>query len=179
MLNDKQKKFCEEYMLDYNATQAAIRSGYSKKTAQQMGSENLLKPVIQTYIEELKGKLSELSGVTALRNINELAKIAYKHPADIFDDDGELKFIKDMHNPEQISGIKKTSSVGDSGIRTSVEIKTYDKLKAIETLNKMLGLNAPDTLDINDSSEKVIKVIYERVDNKTEGTTSSPSKDSK
>lgn len=144
MLNDKQKKFCEEYMLDYNAKEAAIRSGYSEKTAKQIGYENLTKPYFKTYIEELKGKLSELSGVTALRNINEVKKIAYDQ----------------THKEEE-------------------KEKTHDKLKAIELLNKMLGLNAPDALDINDSRDITIKVVHERVNDKTEGTTSSPGKDSK
>ena len=48
----KQQRFCDEYLIDLNATQAAIRAGYSKKTAQQMSAENLLKPVIKEYISE-------------------------------------------------------------------------------------------------------------------------------
>lgn len=58
-LNDKQRRFCEEYIIDLNATQAAKRAGYSIKTAKQIGSENLSKPDIQQYISELKGKVSE------------------------------------------------------------------------------------------------------------------------
>lgn len=52
-LTAKQKKFCEEYIIDCNATQAAIRAGYSKKTAATIGAENLIKPNIQKYIDEL------------------------------------------------------------------------------------------------------------------------------
>lgn len=51
-LTDKQKRFCDEYVIDFNATQAAIRAGYSKKTAGQTGSENLKKPEIEKYIRE-------------------------------------------------------------------------------------------------------------------------------
>lgn len=53
-LTAKQEMFCKEYLLDLNATQAAIRAGYSEKTAQKIGSENFLKPVIQSRITELK-----------------------------------------------------------------------------------------------------------------------------
>lgn len=49
-LTEKQKRFCDEYLIDLNATQAAIRAGYSKKTANRTGSENLSKPVIKAYI---------------------------------------------------------------------------------------------------------------------------------
>ncbi len=50
-LTAKQKRFCDEYLIDLNATQAAIRSGYSKRTAKQIGQENLTKPDIKEYIE--------------------------------------------------------------------------------------------------------------------------------
>jgi phage terminase small subunit len=52
-MTDKQKRFCEEYLIDCNGTQAAIRAGYSEQTAKQIASENLAKPDLQTYIAEL------------------------------------------------------------------------------------------------------------------------------
>lgn len=55
-LTEKQKKFCREYVKSLNATQSAIKAGYSKDTAQQMGSENLSKPVIQEYIQTVLEK---------------------------------------------------------------------------------------------------------------------------
>lgn len=58
-LTDKQKRFCEEYMIDLNATQASIRAGYSKKTANVIASENLTKKGIKEYIKFLKDKLSK------------------------------------------------------------------------------------------------------------------------
>ncbi len=142
MLNDKQKKFCEEYMLDYNATQAAIRALYSEKTARQTGYEILTKPYIKAYIAELQNKMSELSGITTLGNILKLKEIAQ-------------------------------SSID------SKNVKVIEQIKATEVLNKMLGLNAPDALDINDSRDITIKVVHERVNDKTEGTTPSPGTDSK
>lgn len=57
MLTSKQKKFCDEYLISGNATDAAIKAGYSKKTARSVGSENLSKPDIKNYIAE---KLKEL-----------------------------------------------------------------------------------------------------------------------
>lgn len=63
-LTDKQQRFVDEYLIDLNATQAAIRAGYSEKTAQQMGSENLSKPVIQEAIEKAQAERSERTKVT-------------------------------------------------------------------------------------------------------------------
>ena len=59
MLNEKQKQFCEEYIIDLNGTQAAIRAGYSEKTANRIASELLSKLDIQEYICVLKNKRSE------------------------------------------------------------------------------------------------------------------------
>ena len=63
-LNAKQKRFCEEYIIDLNAAQACIRAGYSKKTARTIGSEHLTKPNIQVYIAELQAKISDRTAIT-------------------------------------------------------------------------------------------------------------------
>ena len=63
-LNEKQKRFCEEYVIDLNATQASIRAGYSKKTARTISSEHLTKPNIQSYIAELQVEISAKTGIT-------------------------------------------------------------------------------------------------------------------
>ena len=59
MLNEKQKQFCEEYIIDLNGTQAAIRAGYSKKTANEQAAQLLAKLSIQEYIQKIKNKRSE------------------------------------------------------------------------------------------------------------------------
>ena len=74
-LTAKQQAFCEEYLIDLNATQAAIRAGYSAKTAVVIGCENLIKPNISEVIQELMAKRSEKVGVDAewvLKGIEEL-----------------------------------------------------------------------------------------------------------
>lgn len=58
-LNEKQKQFCHEYIIDFNGAQAAIRAGYSKKSAKEIASENLTKPNIQEYIKKLIDKRTE------------------------------------------------------------------------------------------------------------------------
>lgn len=63
-LTDKQKRFCKEYVIDLNATQAAIRAGYSENSAKEIASENLTKPNIQSFIEELQNTKSNELNIT-------------------------------------------------------------------------------------------------------------------
>lgn len=71
-LNARQSKFIDEYMIDLNATQAAIRSGYSKKTAQEIGAQNLSKLMIASELKVRLSKAQERAGITLQDIINEL-----------------------------------------------------------------------------------------------------------
>lgn len=76
-MTNKQKRFCEEYLVDLNATQAALRTGYSQKTAASIASENLQKPEILGYIAKLRAEQSERTGITADKVLEELSKVAF------------------------------------------------------------------------------------------------------
>ena len=75
-LTAKQQKFCEEYLIDLNATQAAVRAGYSKKRADQIGFENLRKPEIDERIAKLRKIQTKRTLITADRVLEELESIA-------------------------------------------------------------------------------------------------------
>ncbi len=75
-MTPKQQRFCEEYLIDLNATQAAIRSGYSKKTAASIGEENLRKPEIKAAIEKGMSKRAIRAELSADAVVNELKRIA-------------------------------------------------------------------------------------------------------
>ena len=77
-LTPKQQRFCEEYAVDLNATQAAIRAGYSSKTARSIGQENLTKPDIQNYIQNVQGALKDKTLVTAEEVIAGIKRISEK-----------------------------------------------------------------------------------------------------
>lgn len=140
-LTPKQIKFIDEYLIDLNATQAAIRAGYSKKTAQRIGSENLSKPLLQEEIQKRRNKLQTKCEITQERVLRELAAIAFASGADfakvvtggIFD---TVKMIPtDKIPPEKlaaIAGMKMTAN--------GVEVKLHDKVRALEMLGKYLGL---------------------------------------
>lgn len=75
-LTDKQKRFCEEYLIDLNATQAAIRAGYKEKTARSIAAENLTKPDIQLYMQKLMQEQTERTGISSDFVLEELRRIA-------------------------------------------------------------------------------------------------------
>lgn len=74
-LTDKQRVFCEQYVIDWNGTRAAIHAGYSEKSARGIASENLLKPLVSEYIEHIQEDIAKLAGVSALSNLLDLKKI--------------------------------------------------------------------------------------------------------
>lgn len=83
VLTPKQRRFVQEYLIDLNATQAAIRAGYSQKTARQAGAENLSKPVIAGAISEAQKKVGEAAGISAERVLTEIWNIATADPRDL------------------------------------------------------------------------------------------------
>ena len=74
-LSEKQKRFCNEYLIDLNATQAAIRAGYSAKTARSIANENLTKPDIQKYIQELQEGIQKRNKISQDEIMQDLIEI--------------------------------------------------------------------------------------------------------
>ena len=96
-LTAKQEMFCREYLVDLNATQAAIRAGYSEKTAKEIGCENLTKPNIQEYIQAQMNKRAERVEITAdyvLNGIKDLTERCIQAEPVVVDGQhtGEWKF---------------------------------------------------------------------------------------
>ena len=140
-MTKKQKLFVEEYLIDLNATQAAIRAGYSPDTAKAIGSENLTKPDIRAQIDKAMAERSKRTGVNADRVVMELAKIAFINAADVIN--AEDATLKDDAVPEDTAAIQsvkvKTFPTKD-GEGVEREIKMADKIKALELLGKHLGM---------------------------------------
>ncbi len=82
-LTPKQQRFAEEYLIDLNATQAAIRAGYSKRTAEKIGSENLRKPEVAEKIQLQMQERGARTGITADRVLKEIERLAMFDPADL------------------------------------------------------------------------------------------------
>ncbi len=159
-MTQKQKRFIEEYLIDLNATQAAIRAGYSPDTAQQTGSENLSKPVIRAQIDRAMAERSKRTGVNAERVIQELAKIAFVNAAEGLDP--KTATVKEDALPEDTAAIQsvKVKTFGEDGLER--EVKMADKLKALELLGKHLGMfqnNVNVTLGSSDKLDDIMSQI--------------------
>ena len=150
-MTTKQKRFCEEYVIDWNATRAAIAAGYSKKTAHSIGAENLTKPEIQSHIKEIQDDLAKLAGVSALRNVLELKKLAYSSIANFKTDWMTQKEFDELDDNQkacisEIITVERTDKQGNP--ITIIKFKLHDKLRAIEMMNTMLGWKAPDKKEV-------------------------------
>ena len=129
-MTKKQKRFVEEYLIDLNITQAAIRAGYSPKTAYSIGSENLKKPEIRACIEKAMAERSKRTGINQDRIIMELAKIGLLNPKDLVDFDEAT--VKEEAAEEDLAAIasvrvKRFPTKDGEGIER--EIKMHDKSK--------------------------------------------------
>lgn len=137
-MTKKQKRFCEEYLIDLNATQAAIRAGYSPDTAGAIGAENLTKPEIQRAVAQAMAERSRRTGVNAERVVLELAKVAFVNVGNVIDATDAT--LKEDAAPEDLAAIQsiKVKDMGEMGIER--EIRMADKLKALELLGRHLGM---------------------------------------
>lgn len=147
-LTDKQQRFVDEYLIDLNATQAAIRAGYSVKTANEQGSQNLTKLSIQQAIAERMAERSRRTGVNQDRVVLELAKIAFVKMTDIVDSEGNIKGDAAEDDLACIESVKYKHSNTDTGYSEEREVKIASKLKALELLGKHLGM-WNDKVDLN------------------------------
>lgn len=139
-LTPKQKLFCKYYLISLNATDAAIKAGYSKKTADVIGSENLVKPNIKEYLQSQMKKREEKLEITADKVIAEIAKLAFANTTDILEITDRGVVIKDLTKLDTTC-ISSAEEVFDKeGMRLGVKIKLHDKTKNLELLGRHLGL---------------------------------------
>lgn len=141
MLRPKQERFCREYLVDLNATQAAVRSGYSARTARAIGSENLAKPDIQTRLAELRIELAAATGITPDRVLKELGRIAFADARRVMTwGPGGVKLIDSSTLTEDDAAIVAELSESVTKEGGSIRLKMWDKLAALDRIAKHLGM---------------------------------------
>ena len=160
-LTAKQQRFCDEYLIDLNATQAAIRAGYSEKNADKIGSELLGKTRVAEYIAERKADRVARTEITQDMVLKELANIAFANAADyanviekqamvqvegnmipVLDENGDpvmYRTVEPALTEDLTEEQKRALAVIKKG-RDGFEVKPYDKVRALELLGKHLGM---------------------------------------
>ena len=148
--------------MDFNGTQAAIRAGYSEKTAAAIGSQNLIKLNIQNEIKKMQDNLAETAGMGRLKLIKEHIKIAFSSIAHLHDtwikrkdfesltEDQKVLYCRNRHqrlkpNMNLILNYRKREPIRVEYVR----IKLYDKQKALDSISKMLGYDAPIKMQVD------------------------------
>jgi len=144
-MTPKQARFVSEYLIDLNATQAAIRSGYSPKTAQEQGSRLLSNVMVAAAVAAGKSKQLESADLSAARVLEELRRLALVDLRGFFDEHGNLKAISALTADQgaalaSFEVIKKNAEAGDGIVDTVHKFKVWDKPRALEMLAKHFGL---------------------------------------
>jgi phage terminase, small subunit len=143
MLTDKQARFVDEYLVDLNATQAAVRAGYSAKTASVIGAENLAKPNIQKAIqarqEELKIK-TEITQEWVVERYRRIVEGCDKRL--FFRDDGSVKPPSEWSAEMGLAvAAFEVEELGDEGLSVSVsKLRFQDARAALDSLARHLGM---------------------------------------
>ncbi|MEG1523967.1 MAG: terminase small subunit [Clostridia bacterium] len=159
-LTPKQQQFVREYLIDFNATQAAIRAGYSAKTAKQIGAENLTKLDIQAEIQRLGGKTAAKLEITRESIMQELAAIGFARTSDFVRVETEPTARLGIHpitgvvvntpggycqtvrvtNTDDLPSEKAAALAGIKQGANGIEVKLHDKVRALELLGKAVGM---------------------------------------
>lgn len=140
-LNEQQKLFCEEYVIDFNATRAAKQAGYAEKSAKSQASRLLTLSNTQEYIQHLLHIRTERTRITADKVVEEIAKVAFLNVEDFYDDMG-LKPLSELDENAKaaISSYQtKRIKVGKDKHEDVPIMKVHDKMKALELLGKHVG----------------------------------------
>ena len=141
-LTPKQQRFVDEYLIDLNATQAAIRAGYSEKTAHSIGAENLIKPEVQKAIADANQNRQQRTTIDADYVLRRLVEIDQMDVLDIMDDKHSLLPLSEWPKVwrQYISNVESIElSDGDGFVK---KIKWPDKVKNLELLGKHIAVGA-------------------------------------
>ena len=160
-LTNKQRIFCKEYILDWNGSRAALKAGYSKRSAKEIASGNLTKHNIKAFIKFLRGNIELSLGLSKEMVVLEHMKIAFSSIAHLHNTWISKKEFENL-TEEQKACIQEIDSkvtkkaakpkydkdgvqvnAGEMTYNAYIKVKLYDKSKALESLSRLMGYDAP------------------------------------
>jgi phage terminase small subunit len=179
-LTPRERRFVLEYLVDLNATQAAIRAGYSARTARQIASENLTKPDIKAVVDAALEERARRVEVKADDVLRELLRVGLADPARLIGEDGRLLLLGDM--PEDVRRAVASIEVEElfegrgedrEHIGTLRKVKLWNKNEALRDLGRHLKLFT----DVNENRHDFgpIQEAYERLKREVESRAGSGS----
>jgi len=142
-MTPKQQRFVDEYLIDLNATQAAIRAGYSAKTANEQGARLLANVSVRNAVSEAKAKRSKKTGIDAAWVLSRLAAEAFADLADLYDEQGRVKPVKDwplVWRQGLVAGIE-VETIGE-GAGHVTKLKISERIKRVELIGKHVDVQA-------------------------------------
>ena len=159
-LTAKQRRFVQEYLIDFNATRAAIQAGYSEKTARFIGAENLTKPNIQAEIQRLGQKTAQKLEITRESIMQELAAVGFARTSDFVRVETEPATKLGIHpitgevinvpgsycqtvritNTDDLPEDKAAALASIKQTANGIDVKLHDKVRALELLGKAAGM---------------------------------------
>lgn len=165
-LNAKQEAFCREYIIDLNGTQAVIRAGYSENTANRIASQLLSKLDIQARISELMAERNKRVDINADYVMRRLVEIDEMDVADILDDSGDFKPIKEWPKVWRTTLSAIDIQIINSGDTEAItkKIKWPDKLRNLELLGKHINVNAFAEKALQGATEDLAESVSKLID---------------
>ena len=156
-LSAKQTLFIQEYLVDLNATEAALRAGYSAKSAKVIGTENLSKPAIAAAIEAAMLNRIERIELTQDLVLQELAAVAFANISDVAEWKGDevAVFASETRSKKVLAGV-----AGVTATQNGVTVRMHDKQAALVVLGKHLGMFREKVdLEVRDGAEIVSRLF--------------------
>lgn len=140
-LTEKQKRFADEYLIDLNATQAAIRAGYSPRSAAEQASRLLKNAKVRAYIDERMAELSRRTGVNQERILRELARIAFVNAPELINmEDATIREDATIDDMAAIASVRVKIIPTENGQGIEREIRLADKIRALDLLGKRFAM---------------------------------------
>lgn len=136
-LTEKQKRFVEEYLVDLNATQAAIRAGYAEKTADVQGPRLLGNVRVQEEIQSAMSKRSSRTEITQDAVLRELAAIGFAQATDFVQIRDNRVYLTET---DRLTDEQKRAVAGIKEGKFGIELKLHDKIHALQLLGQHLGM---------------------------------------
>lgn len=183
-MTDAQKRFCDEYLIDLNATRAykvAYKRCKKDETANVNGSKLLRNAKVKEYIAQKQVEIQKRTEITQDKVIKELANIAFANGTDfaqivekeyeekVYDNEGNCIGTKpkkykclELTSTDNLTEEQKSAVAGIKQTTNGIEIKINDKVKALELLGKHLGMFKETNININTNYEEYLKRVERR-----------------